>query len=172
MPAANNKKLDFTKLLLTEALFLEFCIKNNNSSNSPSSLIASFDCKFSTNSTYSIQEKGVKVELHIECKAFDEKTEPSGIEGEFNLGFTFNVLNIEDHLVKSKTSDAMIPGPHLVVPLLGTAYSTARGMIITKTLGTPLEGFTLPIINAEDLLKESPKRKSLKAEDKQVNLEE
>lgn len=157
MPTANNKKLDFTKLLLTEASFLEFCVKNNSSNNSPISSIAGFDCKFSTNTTFSIKEKGVKVELHIKCQALNDKNEAFGIEGEFELGFTFSVFNIEDYLVKSKVSESMVPGPFLVISLLGTAYSTARGMIITKTLGTPLEGFALPIVDAQALLGESPK---------------
>ncbi|WP_181305533.1 hypothetical protein [Rufibacter sp. XAAS-G3-1] len=160
MPTTPQKALDFSKLVFKEAAFLDFCIKNNTTSHAAPISINAFNCTFSTSNSFSLEEKGIKVQLHIQCYAVNEKEEPIGIEGEFNLGFTFIIQNIEEYLIKSKTSDEMIPGPHLVIPLLGTAYSTARGMLLTKTLGTPLEGFALPIVNANDLIKDKPKKKS------------
>lgn len=149
---SNAKPLppDFSKVFLAEAIFVESSIKNPKKI-FDKSLIDAFKTEFSLQPTFNVQNKSVKVDIKLHCTAFDEKEEPTGIEGKFHLEFTFVVEEMENHLVKSKNSERLVPVREIMIPLAGTAYSTARGMIIMKVLGTPLEGFSLPIVNAQEL---------------------
>ena len=87
---------------------------------------------------------------------------PIGVEGSFQIGFTFKVENLTGHAIQIPGIDEKVPSPEIVIPLLGTAYSTARGMIMVKTSGTYLEGFALPIVNAQSLLQPPADKNSKK----------
>ena len=143
--------LDLSKVILAEAAFLDFAIKRKPSGHIEDD-INGFTSHISVHTFFNVQEKGVKIEIEISCEAIDKSNELLGIEGSFTIGFTFYIENLEEHLVQAKEFNDPIPNTTLMFPLIGAAYSTARGMIIIKVLGTPLQGFTLPIANARDLL--------------------
>lgn len=162
---------DFSKVFLTEARFIESCIKNPKRI-FDRGLISAFKTEFFLQPTFNSQNKSIKVDIKLHCTALDEKEKSTDIEGNFHLEFAFVVEDLENHLVMSKSSDMLVPTRDLMVPLAGTAYSTARGMILMKALGTALEGVSLPIINAQELFsnaqedkkKVSPKQKNKESE--------
>ncbi|MEZ4772280.1 MAG: hypothetical protein R3D00_03790 [Bacteroidia bacterium] len=73
--------------------------------------------------------------------------------GKFRLGFSFLVDNFEELVLTSEKEETSpsIDGT-LITHLLAIAYSTSRGMILVKTMGTYLEGAILPIIDPSELL--------------------
>lgn len=80
-----------------------------------------------------------------------KSAKPVGINGRFELEFTFTVGNLAELLLTTDQPTAQLH-PQLLLLLLSVAYSTARGILWTRLAGTPLEGITLPLINPSQLL--------------------
>jgi len=162
-------KLDFSKVILEEAIVVESSIKNPDKI-FDRNLIDSFKTEFNLNPNFSIEQKAIKIDLKVHCIALNEEGNTLRIEGKFFLEFTFSVEEMEFHLVPIGKENKMMPSMALMAPLAGTAYSTARGMIIMKVLGTPLEGFSMPILNVQALFSntkdiENEKKDSIKNKD-------
>jgi hypothetical protein len=158
---------DFNKVKLEEAIFVESSVKNPNKI-FDKGLINSFKTEFTLSPSFNIEQKSIRVDLKIHCTGLGENEISTGIEGLFHLEFSFNIEDIEEHIEDIsfekdlKVIKKKVPSRNLMIPLIGTAYSTARGMIIMKVLGTPMEGFSLPIINAQQLIIESQKNERKK----------
>ncbi|WP_114782997.1 hypothetical protein [Botryobacter ruber] len=161
--------MDFSKVILKEALFIDASIKRERAD--AANEVRGFSSQVSVNPSFVVSEKKIKIDVHVTCEAVDDAIKSVGINGFFHLEFIFIVDNIEEHLITAAEGDKVLPSPALMVPLIGAAYSTARGMIIVKALGTSLQGFTLPIVNVQDLLqpaKSTPtKRKPKKSSEQQ-----
>lgn len=154
MNVVSNTTVDFSKVSLIEAAFIEMSIRSSKVSdeylNAP---VFSFSSKSTTSHKFNVGEKGIKVEINVSAQALGKDGEQMGMDANFVIGFTYHIDNLEDYLIPLPETEELVPGPMIVVPLIGAAYSTARGMIIMKVLGTRFEGFSMPIVNALSLLK-------------------
>lgn len=104
---------------------------------------------------------GVEHELHEEEKIlkflFDVKlginTEDDAPihEAEFKCIFEMVVENLEDFKkeVEGETKHDLI----IAVTCLGIAYSTIRGILFSKLMGTPFDGLMLPVIDPKSFMK-------------------
>lgn len=70
--------------------------------------------------------------------------------GKFKLSFTYEVQNLPE--MSTKQDESYLIDSTLSRHLLGISYSTARGMILTKTGGTYLAGAILPIMDPTNIL--------------------
>jgi hypothetical protein len=99
-----------------------------------------------------LQQGIVGIELRIGLKGLDAEQNVLNVEGRFWLRFTFKVNNAAELLGdKAEDSSANLPSAVYLL-LLSVAYSTARGMLMGKTAGTPLQGVILPIVDVRELL--------------------
>lgn len=149
-----SEQMDFSQVYLKEALFLDAVIQRDPNGNNGE--VSGFSSQVSVSPSYSIEDNTIQIDVHITCQSVNEVAQPTGISGLFNMRFVFSAGNMQDHLLTASAGAESIPSPALMVPLIGAAYSTARGMIIVKALGTSLEGVTLPIVNVQDLIKPAP----------------
>lgn len=78
---------------------------------------------------------------------------PIGFNADFLFDFHFIVENMADFAVLQKGETKI--RPILGATLMGICFSTARGMVIERTKGTPFAGFILPVINPSKVLFES-----------------
>ncbi|GGK83272.1 hypothetical protein ACD591_14165 [Rufibacter glacialis] len=152
MTTATRPIIDFSKVILTEASFIEFSIKNLKPTDNRDNTVVSFNSKVITRHTFNVEEKGIKVEIEVTGQGVNQANEPAGAEATFHIGFTYFIENFEEYLIHFNDSEEAIPSPVIMIPLVGAAYSTARGMIIIKAQGTAFEGFSLPIVNAQSLI--------------------
>ena len=96
-----------------------------------------------------LEEKIVKSELLIKIEA---KGENDGlIEAIYNIVFIFYVENLEE-LISQKKKEIKVDA-NLGNAIASISYSTTRGLLIARLQGTVLDGFYLPIINPNGLLK-------------------
>ena len=95
----------------------------------------------------------MKFELTILIKGIDLDKKENGISGEFTIDFVFSYYEFEKMIINNSDEDnKTVISKGFTSTLLGLAYSTSRGIIFTRTLGTPLEGCTIPVINSMNLL--------------------
>ncbi len=79
----------------------------------------------------------------------------TGITGFFRIHFAFAVDNLSDYAEVDAGFDGSHPSADLMIMLGGVAYATSRGLLIGKTAGTPLNGFSLPLMSPQQLFYDS-----------------
>ncbi|MFD2245571.1 hypothetical protein [Pontibacter ruber] len=159
--------VDFTKAQLLWAAFTDISIKTLPvATDIEDKKVAGFTNKVSHKKGFNLAENEIRIELEIDCAAVNQAGQAIGTEGHFQIGFTFVVENLADYSIEIPGVQERLPAPELVIPLVGTAYSTARGMVMMKTLGTNLEGFSLHIVNAQSLIQQPMPEKKKKTDKK------
>lgn len=107
---------------------------------------------------FDVAAKRISYVVHAYCLGMCGQSKPTGVTGRFQVYFDFRVENLEEHLIIDESSPDPIPTHEMMVMLGGVAYSTARGMLLSKVESTPLHGFALPLRGPVQLLEASVKR--------------
>ncbi|NQD70185.1 hypothetical protein HP439_05560 [Sphingobacterium shayense] len=94
---------------------------------------------------HNLEKKSFKITLLISFLCEGTKF------AEYLYEFIYEVDNILDFLVEEK-EDKVFTG-QIVGTLIGISYSTLRGLLYGKMGETNLNGFILPVINPNDILK-------------------
>jgi hypothetical protein len=84
--------------------------------------------------------------LTIRLNAVDSNRVQVGITGEYTLEIRLRVENLPEYIVPSE-GNVVVLHHSLTGTLMSIAYSTSRGIIFMRTLGSVLEGVILPVIN-------------------------
>ena len=113
--------------------------------------IKGFSSSFNFTTAYSIESKRIKNTLSIEIKAEKEENTFIELEAGYTVEFTFEIDNLEELSEKQEDGTVKI-SIHLAATLAGICYSTLRGIVLTRTQGTPLNGMIMPVINPYTLL--------------------
>ncbi len=92
--------------------------------------------------------------LRVDLKGLDKKSKEIGLNGYYELGFRFKVVNLKELTQKTKDGDAV--DMHLLATIAGIAYSTTRGIVMDRTAGTYFNGVILPVIDPKQLLQNVP----------------
>lgn len=164
-------QIDIAKIRLIEFFPTEFAVRGNATGQqlAESGIATQFrltqDLDFTTNPAQN--RVGIQVRIGVET-VMGDPAKPVGSEGTFVLDFGFSVDNLPDLLmvIPPEAGDApgveitQVPAPQLLVLLTSIAYSTARGVLWGRLAGTALEGFTLPIVDVNQLLSEVAQAKA------------
>ena len=145
------KAPDLNLIKLSEALFLECSISQQGVPLSPGR-IKEFAVGYKLNTLYSPEDRFVVIELSVSCKPAGDQKKLS-IKGKFCTRLTYHVQNFEELTSPLEEEPHVTPNELLLLTLVSVSFSTTRGMILTKTAGTVLEGFTLPMMDARQLVK-------------------
>lgn len=105
-------------------------------------------------SKFDFVNKLVSIKLDIALNAENNEKQLVDVNGEFCIEFVIRVDNLEEFIEQGENDTLLING-ELGASLMGIVYSTARGIILEKTVNTPLNGVILPVINPATLLKNS-----------------
>lgn len=100
---------------------------------------------------FNIEFQKVKIQVFIDILILDENEMELGVNGKFTISFLFHVENLKDY-IESQQNDRFIMDTNLNGSMLSTAYSTCRGIVYTRCLGTVLDDVVLPIKSLIDLL--------------------
>lgn len=112
--------------------------------------IKGFSSSFNFTTAYSIESKRIKNTLSIDIKAEKENISIE-LEAGYTVEFTFEIDNLEELSEKQEDGTVKI-SIHLAATLAGVCYSTLRGIVLTRTQRTPLNGMIMPVINPYTLL--------------------
>ncbi|MCR5886690.1 hypothetical protein LRS06_02645 [Hymenobacter sp. J193] len=148
---------DLQQIHLVTATFLECCISSADDSGRVVERIALPEQAWLF-PQFTTAEKRISYIVHVNCQGLCPEGEPTGVAGRFQLYFDFQVDNLDEHLATIEATSDPIPTHEMMVMLGGVAYSTARGMLLSKVQDTPLHGFSLPLRWPVELLEASVKR--------------
>lgn len=92
-----------------------------------------------------LEKKSFKISLLVAFSCEEERF------AEYLYDFIFEVENMMDFLVDVENKQVFTG--QIVGTLVGISYSTLRGLVYTKLSETNLNGFILPVINPNEILK-------------------
>jgi hypothetical protein len=101
---------------------------------------------------FNLDEKLAKVDLKIKITA--NSTDVAVASTLFQMAFIFQTTNM-DELAKLDENQALMLHPALGNSLAAIAYSTARGVLLTRLQGTVFQDFILPVVSSTKLLMSS-----------------
>lgn len=110
--------------------------------------------KLSTQSKFAKDTNDCKVIIATDFRKQDD----DGIDiisANFTIEFDFNIENLSDFRTVKEESPEEVNihiRKELGIKLMSIVYSTARGIILTRTAGTVLDGIILPVIDPESIL--------------------
>lgn len=113
---------------------------------------------FAHDSGVNIDDKNILINLNIKID-FKGTTEEQSAKGEFRIQYLFNVENL-DELMQISDSEAPNISGELAATLMGIAYSTSRGIILTSTENSVLGGILLPVVSPVKILENKQKDKN------------
>ncbi len=113
---------------------------------------------FSSETLFNLEIEGVLIKLFIEVKSLNEKEEFTSIKANYTTQFLFKVKGLAEY-IKEEDNQYSIE-PHLNISMLNIVYSTSRGIIYTRSLGTAIGTVILPVISSQALLDISRQSKS------------
>ncbi len=100
----------------------------------------------------SIRTKKVQIIAEYEIRAVKGDNSELAISSKYSILFLFSVTNLPELAVLDK-SDLITVDDEMLSSLLNITYSTSRGILYTRYLGTLLDGLILPVISTADLLR-------------------
>lgn len=128
-------------------------------------VIKSYQVQFGVSDELNFKEKKFRFLFNVNIDALDENANLIGVNGQYNVEFIFHIENL-DYYVSSVDHEKKSIVFHDILPytLLSIVYSTSRGIVLSRTTGTILDGVILPVINVQDLIKTLEEGKLKKAE--------
>lgn len=132
----------FKTNILTSEEYLEKPIK-----------VKDFSFGLSHESQYNLKASRINIRLYIELEGTNRKGDNIDLTGEYGIEFYFHIENIEKYIKEIKEEEKQASVEKILgMTLLSIAYSTARGIILERTQGTPFNGVILPVLDISNVL--------------------
>jgi hypothetical protein len=152
---AEQRALDLSQVEVAESFFTECQVSNSEVAIWPNEVTGYTTAKTQIFPLCAPEINRVAFDIRVKVVATGEENKPLPVEGSFRLHISFFVENLDDFLEYDEKFQEKTPNAILTASLIGVAYSTARGMILSKVLDTPLMGYGLPMRSARQLMHES-----------------
>lgn len=147
---------DPEQIWVREAVFLECLIANPSEPPIGPAQVGGFTEPVVVVLPYFLAERHlVWFEVQVMTQAIDAEGTALPLTGSFRAHLSFEVANLSDLLRPTAENAASVPSPELSALLVGAAYSTVRGMIMSKVADTVLGGFALPLRSVRRLMHDS-----------------
>ncbi len=139
--------LTLDKIQMIKASCLSFSIVNQDIVETE---IKGFSFNYNTQTKADTINKLIFIQLKIEIAVDISENRKKINVGSFEFGFTYRVENLEELIQVSEEQKSLDKVLHM--SLLGIAFSTARGIILTKAANTIISEAYLPIVNPATLI--------------------
>lgn len=113
----------------------------------------------------SVSNNKIKVVMYLEIQSKDPDNSFINVKGNFTTEFVFGVDDFNNYIEKDREGSVTYIEEQLTMSILNIVYSTSRGIIYTRCLGTVLGNVILPVLSSQYLLEISNKNAN-KDEDK------
>lgn len=127
----------------------------NITANEDSSMekIFGFNVQYGIKDELLFEENTFRFVFSVNLEALNKNEAHMGIRAQYSIEFIFYIENLE-HYVSSIDKKKNTIVFHSILPntLLSIVYSTSRGIILSRTQGTVMEGVILPVIDTKALL--------------------
>lgn len=113
--------------------------------------VSAFDVQMNLQHTVDPKYAHFYLELKINVQALDGGGKRLKLFCSMVIQFQFSLSDFDAYVTHEKNEATEVQSL-LMSSMVAVAYSTARGIFYTRTLGTTMEGVILPIISPQDLL--------------------
>lgn len=152
----NEKLPDLNQIHLIESVFVECLIANGQLIPISPTQIGGFNVQETRLfPLVHLESRKVSFDIRVRAAALDTDSKPLSATGSFRIILSFQVGNLFELLYFDEHFKQQLPTPTLTASLIGVAYSTARGMIMSKVSDTILSGLTLPLRSVQQIMQES-----------------
>ena len=110
----------------------------------------------------SIRSKQIRITADYDIRAAKSGTAEAIVTSKYRIAFLFSIANMEE-LVKLEHPEIEVD-EEMLSSIMNISYSTSRGILYTRYLGTVLDGFILPVIATADLFTSAVKAMPAKKE--------
>ena len=142
---------DLSKIHLRGAIFLECAVLNDADAPLLTASVANYTIEHKVAPAFNLADRLVVIDLLTTCTGLDEQGAGLPVGGRFRVHLTFEVENLSELLEGDSETEQVHPNEQLVLTLISVGYSTSRGMIMSKTVDTVMQGFTLPLLDVRTL---------------------
>jgi hypothetical protein len=154
MSTQSPSKVDPTKIILEGISILRAAIDPTDAY--VAAPVAPHTTAWNCNTAWNFDHKTstVMFTIRIDLQGVDKKGVQIGLNGYYELGFRFKILNMKELTQKINGQDAV--DGQLLATIAGLAYSTTRGIVMERTAGTFFNGVILPVIDPKQLTQSVP----------------
>ncbi len=148
----DKKHFDATKLIIKEFKIIKGEIEAPFEFDGTQ--IESYQTDMSFDVSFNTEAKLLKTDIgfSIETKSTNSQKEA---RAKFDFVYMIHVKNLEE-LMELDEDDNLEDVEHILMNSIASiAYSTSRGVLMTRFQGTVLEDYILPIVNPNDILKDN-----------------
>lgn len=117
------------------------------------SSVDNYTIDFGANIGSSIENNMVRILFDVKFTGCDKNEKPVNAAGKYEVDYVFRIEDLAKHVDIAQEGKKIILHPDLSVMLISIVYSTTRGIILTRTQGTILEGLILPVADPNELIK-------------------
>jgi hypothetical protein len=149
-----GQKFDIEFISLDSINILNATIENNAGLSTIE--LSGYETKFQyqLTPTVSIASKKIRIVADYDIRIAKGESQVVDVKSEYKISFTYSIERLPEFAVAGEDNLVTID-EEMLSSLLNITYSTSRGMLYTRYLGTALEGIILPVISTADLLKPS-----------------
>jgi len=116
--------------------------------------IIGFNVQYGIKDELNYDDKVFRFIFSVNLEALGPDNNPLGVNAQYVIEYIFFVENLNYYVTSiDHENKNMILHPVLPNTLLSIVYSTSRGIILSRTQGTVIEGVILPVINTNSLIR-------------------
>ncbi len=152
---AAERTPDLSTIEVAESFFTECQITNSEVPIWPSEVTGFITTETKIFPLYDSAGKKIAFDIRVKVLAVGQEDKNLPVEGSFRLHIGFHMADFDDFLEYDERFQDKTPTSLLTTSLIGVAYSTARGMILSKVADTTLAQYGLPLRSARQLMSEA-----------------
>ena len=114
---------------------------------------AELDMGVKSESAFNIDEKSMRFRLFIKIKGSDESSNQV-LSGDYHIEYHYRIENMKEFVDSGNEGEEYSINPILGATIAGISYSTARGILLDRTMATDFNGILLPVVDPNQLILE------------------
>lgn len=150
----SDKKFDIRLVSLEDITIRNATLENHSGKTSVDLSRLEIAFQYELNASISIRSKKVQITAEYDIRVADANSEKLEISSRYSIVFLYTVENLAELAIPDERKGLSVDD-EMLSNLLNITYSTSRGILYTRYLGTLLQGLILPIIATTELF-ESP----------------
>lgn len=116
-------------------------------------IVTSFNTAFEVQTGLNLDQGAIRILIKIILVGIDSNDKQVDISGKYTIEFIFRIVKLESYVIsRDEEKQELTMDDVLASTLMAIVYSTSRGIVLTRTQGTVLDGVVLPVIDPLQLL--------------------
>lgn len=117
------------------------------------SVIKFYKLNFETETGINLEASITRFIFKVELIGIGEQDKVLDVNANYSIDFTFKIDDLSNFIMNKDDENNMFQlDNNLGATLMSIVYSTTRGIILSKTQGTIMNGVILPVVNPSNLL--------------------